>query len=250
MNVLLTGLAGAGKSRLTASLGGWLQRVQGFEVCYVNLDAGAESLPYSANVDIRDFVRVDRIMREEGLGMNGAIVLAAERSVGLLGEVISAISARNAEFNLIDSPGQQEIFIFRDYGPKTAEALQRHQQTIALHVIDAPLAQTPSQLATALMLATTSHLRLAVRTLSVVNKIDLGDAERIDALLSDPRAMRRMIEQERAGAITDMAMALLGYVEQMMIVQRPIMVSAATNEGISGLYKAINEAMCACGDLT
>jgi hypothetical protein len=220
------------------------------EVCYVNLDAGAESLPYPANVDIREFVRVDRIMREEGLGMNGAIVLAAERSVSLLEGVISAISARKADFTLIDSPGQQEIFIFRDFGPKTAEALQRLQQTVALHVIDAPLAQTPSQLATALMLATTSHLRLAVRTLSVVNKIDLGGAERIKAMLSNPEAMRRMIELEKAGAVIDMAMASLDYVERMMALQRPILVSAATNEGMADLYKAINEAICACGDLT
>lgn len=250
MNILLTGLAGAGKSRLTSSLGRWLQNEQGFEVCYVNLDAGAEYLPYSANVDIREFVRVDQIMMEEGLGMNGAIVLAAEKSVKFLEQVISAISAEDAEFTLVDSPGQQEIFIFRDSGPKTAEALQRHQQTIALYVIDAPLAQNPSALATALMLATASHLRLAVQTLSVVNKIDLGGAERIVEMLSDPIAMRKRIEQERAGAMTDMTIDLLDHVEHVMTIQRPIMVSAATNDGIPELYKAINEAMCACGDLT
>jgi len=250
LNILLTGLAGAGKSRLTASLGSWLEREQGFDVCYVNFDAGAESLPYAANVDIRDFVRVERLMKEERLGMNGAIVMAAERSVNYLPEVLSAISKRNAGFTLIDSPGQQEIFVFRNAGPRTAEALQRHQTTIALHIIDSTLAQSPSALATALALATASHLRLALPTLSVVNKIDLGGAEAIARMISDPKVLRKMIEGERAGAMTDMALELLDHIERVMTAQRPLMVSAVTNEGISELYKAINEATCVCGDLT
>jgi len=250
LNILLTGLAGAGKSRLTASLGSWLENEQGFDVCYVNFDAGAESLPYAATVDIRDFVRVEVLMREERLGMNGAIVKAAERSVNFLGEIVSAISKRNAGFTLIDSPGQQEIFIFRDAGPMAAEALQRHSATIALHIMDSPLAKSPSALATALALATASHLRLALPTLSVVNKIDLGGAEVIAKMLSDPAVLRQMVEQERTGAMTDMALELLCHIERVMAVQRPLMVSAVTNEGISELYKAINEALCVCGDLT
>jgi len=247
---LLTGLAGAGKSRLTASLGRWLEQVQGFDVCYVNFDAGAESLPYAANLDIRDFVRVDRLMKEERLGMNGAIVAAAERSADYLEEMVSVISKRNAAFTLIDSPGQEEIFVFRNAGPRTAEALQRHKPTIALHIIDSPLAQSPSALATALALATASHLRLAVPTLSVVNKIDLGGVEVIAKMLSDSKVLRKMIEQERAGAMTDMALELLDHIERVMTAQRPLMVSAKTNEGLPELYKAINEALCVCGDLT
>jgi len=207
-------------------------------------------LPYAATVDIRDFVRVERLMKDERLGMNGAIVKAAERSVSFLGEIVSAISKRDAGFTLIDSPGQQEIFIFRDAGPMTAEALQRHKPTIALHIMDSPLARSPSALATALMLATTSHLRLAVPTLSVVNKIDLGGAETIAKMLSDPAILRKMVEQERAGAMTDMTLELLDHIERVMTAQRPLLVSAVTNEGITELYKAINEALCVCGDLT
>lgn len=235
---------------MTASLGSWLENEQGFDVCYVNFDAGAESMPYAASVDIRDFVKVERLMKEERLGMNGAIVTAAERSVDYLKEIVSAISKRNAAFTLIDSPGQQEIFVFRNAGPRIAEALQRYKPTIALHIIDSPLAQSPSALATALALATASHLRLAVPTLSVVNKIDLGCAEVIAKMLSDSKVLRKMIEQERAGAMTDMALELLDHIERVMTVQRPLMVSAVTNEGIPELYKAINEALCICGDLT
>lgn len=250
MNVLLTGIAGAGKSLLTRSLGRWLELVQGFRVCYVNLDAGAESLPYSAHVDIRRSITVTRIMMDEGLGMNGAIVLAAERSIGQLGWITSEISTKAAAFTLIDSPGQQEVFAFRDFGPRTAEALRALGPTVALHVIDAPLAQTPSALVTALALAAFSHLRLAVPTLYVVNKVDLGGRGQIIEMLSDRRAMRRMLELERAGTIKDMSLGLLANVEDVMTAQRPLLVSALSGEGIPELYNAINETECACGDLT
>ena len=87
-------------------------------------------------------------------------------------------------------------------------------------------------------------------TLSVVNKIDLGGVEVIAKMLSDSKVLRKMIEQERAGAMTDMALELLDHIERVMTAQRHLMVSAITNEGLPELYKAINEALCVCGDLT
>ncbi|MGQ9514865.1 MAG: ATP/GTP-binding protein [Thermoproteota archaeon] len=250
MNIVVTGLAGAGNSQLTSSLGKWLRLDQGFKVCYVNLDAGAEWLPYKPDVDVRKFVRVDRIMKDEALGINGAIIAAADRIVQYMDEIVSQISACGSEFTLVDSPGQYEIFVFRDSGPKTVEALQKVESTIALNVIDTQLARSPSALLTAIELSTTSNLRLGVPTINVVNKGDLGGAERVRAMLSDPRKMREAIEEERGGAITDLALGLLEHIEHVMTLQRPISVSALNGDGLSDLYKSINEALCVCGDLT
>ncbi|MBO3803177.1 MAG: ATP/GTP-binding protein [Candidatus Brockarchaeota archaeon] len=250
MNIVMTGLAGAGKSQLTCTLGEWLKEDKGFEVCYVNLDAGAEWLPYKPDVDVRGYVRVDRIMREMSLGINGAIIAAADMAAQHLDEIASKISAFDPEFVLVDSPGQYEIFVFRESGPKTAQALQKLGKTVALNVIDAELASSPSALLTALELSTASNLRLGVTTINVVNKADLGGAERVKSMLSDPKLMREEVERERGGAITDLALGLLEHMERVMSVQRPVLVSALKGDGIEDLYKAVNEAMCACGDLT
>lgn len=250
MNIVMAGLAGAGKSQLTHSFGKWLKEEQGFEVCYVNLDAGAEWLPYEPDVDVRRFVRVDQIMKDESLGINGAIIAAADRMVQYLDRIVSWISELDSEFVLVDSPGQYEIFVFRDSGPKTVQALQKVGTTIALNIIDAQLALSPSAFLTALELATASSLRLGVTTINVVNKADLGGTEKIKAILSNPRLMREAIEQERGGAITDLALGLLEHIEHVMTAQRPLLVSALRGEGIADLYKAVNEALCVCGDLT
>lgn len=40
----------------------------------INLDAVVNTLPYPANIDIRDTVKYKEVMREYGLGPNGAIM--------------------------------------------------------------------------------------------------------------------------------------------------------------------------------
>ena len=50
--IFLVGTAGSGKTSLTGGFSRWLE-MQREDVMVVNLDPGATSLPYSANVDVR-----------------------------------------------------------------------------------------------------------------------------------------------------------------------------------------------------
>ena len=68
------GPAGAGKSTLVASLQEWLT-LQRFEGLALNLDPGAETLPYSAAIDVRERFTLRDVMAEYGLGPNGAQVV-------------------------------------------------------------------------------------------------------------------------------------------------------------------------------
>jgi len=45
------------------------------DVMAINLDPGAPSLSYSANVDIRDYIKVEDVMEEYSLGPNGGSLL-------------------------------------------------------------------------------------------------------------------------------------------------------------------------------
>jgi len=48
----------------------------GATVARVNFDPAAEVVPYEADVDVRDYVTASEIMEKEGLGPNGALVVA------------------------------------------------------------------------------------------------------------------------------------------------------------------------------
>ena len=75
--LFIIGTAGSGKSLLTASFTKWL-KMDGQDVVTVNLDPGVLTLPYTPDVDVRNYVRVEEIMEKYMLGPNGALVMAAD----------------------------------------------------------------------------------------------------------------------------------------------------------------------------
>ena len=80
--VYFLGTAGSGKTTLTANFAKWLLK-NGFAVSIVNLDPGAEVLPYKPDFDVRTIVNLWEIMRKEKLGSNGALL----KSIGFLEKV-------------------------------------------------------------------------------------------------------------------------------------------------------------------
>ena len=75
--VYFIGTAGSGKSTLTGSLKRWTE-LKGLDAITVNLDPGAENLPYEPDVDIRDWISLEEIMDSHELGPNGAQIACAD----------------------------------------------------------------------------------------------------------------------------------------------------------------------------
>ena len=75
--VYFLGTAGSGKTTLTANFAKWLLK-NGFAVSIVNLDPGAEVLPYKPDFDMRTIANLWKIMRKENLGPNGALLKSIE----------------------------------------------------------------------------------------------------------------------------------------------------------------------------
>ena len=69
------GTAGSGKSSLTSKLYEYYTKNGAF-TAVLNLDPGVENLPYTCDVDVRDYVDYVSIMQEYDLGPNGALVMA------------------------------------------------------------------------------------------------------------------------------------------------------------------------------
>ena len=59
--VYFIGTAGSGKSTLTHNFKQWMT-LRGLDAIAVNLDPGAENLPYEPDVDIRDWISLKEVM--------------------------------------------------------------------------------------------------------------------------------------------------------------------------------------------
>ena len=76
----IIGPAGSGKTTLVKSLIDYLQAYnQEISVVSINLDPGSQTLPYTPDIDIQDYVTVDSVIAKTGLGPNGAMIAATDQ---------------------------------------------------------------------------------------------------------------------------------------------------------------------------
>ncbi|MBE3116378.1 ATP/GTP-binding protein, partial [Candidatus Bathyarchaeota archaeon] len=96
----IIGTAGSGKSLFTAAFSEWL-KMSKQDVAIVNLDPGALKLPYSPDVDVRNYVNVGDIMEKYALGPNGAVIMAADLIADEVEKLTRDIEEVNADFVLV-----------------------------------------------------------------------------------------------------------------------------------------------------
>lgn len=248
--MIFIGPAGSGKTALTASFGKWLSKELGSSVSYINLDPGCESLPYEPDFDVRRLFTIEEIMRREGLGPNGAMIRAMDMLAERAEEVASEVESLDGEYKLVDTPGQSEIFVFRETGPRIASALLDRAPTVAVFLVDPELGLSATSVAAVLSMAIACRLRLGVPVIHVVSKGDLPASSEVAKMVADVDFLRAKVESEGGGALVDFALEYVGAIEAVSKAQRSVVVSARTGSGFDKLHSILHEVLCECGDLT
>jgi hypothetical protein len=239
MNVIILGPAGCGKSSLTGGFGEYL-RQQGYSVKSLNLDPGCLSTPYNCDYDIRERFTVEQIMGDEKLGPSGAITRAMDK---LSRESIPEFTG---DFNLIDTPGQLEVFAFHESGPRIVSQLR---DLVGIFILDAEMGV--KDLPAVYLYSLATGYRLGIDTVNIINKSDmLNDAELLmmKDYLRDPAFLKKEIRTK--GVLADIYLPISELLQKVVLAQRNPCISARTGAGFSELLDALREVKCACGDMT
>ncbi|MEM4311985.1 MAG: ATP/GTP-binding protein [Nitrososphaerales archaeon] len=171
--IFIIGTAGSGKSLLTANLIPWYNEKGNYTIG-VNLDPGAINLPYEPDIDIRDYIDINLLMKNYGLGPNGALILASDLISTNLPELQEELNSLNPDIAIIDTPGQMELFAFRSSGPYIAENIKGDNKAL-IFLFDSILLSTPSNFLSIALLASSIQLRLKLPQVSALSKKDLGE---------------------------------------------------------------------------
>ncbi len=169
--IYLIGTAGSGKSTLTNSIRTWLE-LKSLDAITVNLDPGAENLPYIPDIDIRDWIQLEEIMDKYSLGPNGAQIVAADMIAVNSEDLKKSIESFQSDYILIDTPGQLELFVFRESGKYIVDYLNKDRSMIA-YLIDYSLVNNPSGFVSQMLLSLNTNFRLKKPQINLLSKSDL-----------------------------------------------------------------------------
>jgi len=233
----VVGTAGSGKSELTAAFTRWLE-LQGEDVLAVNLDPGALVIPYPANVDVREYIRVEDIMEKYGLGPNGGLMLACDMMVEIIGQLATDIEDFGPDIALIDTPGQMELFAFRDTGARIAEGLSDEPKGI-IYLFDSTFCRDPLNYVMNMFIATAINSRFLLPQISVLSKADLLEEEELKGITGwaeDSLLLEEAINSRLTGLNRLISQDMMEVINRLGIDFLPRPVSSKTNLGFIRLY--------------
>ena len=169
--IFLVGTAGSGKSLLTSVFSNWL-KLKNQDVISVNLDPGVLKLPYTPDVDVREYVSLSALMERHTLGPNGALILASDLIASKITSIRTEVEEYNSDYVLVDTPGQMELFAFRQSGLYIADELSSDPKII-IYLFDATFSSNPLNYVSNMFLATAVQHRFFFPQLCILSKADL-----------------------------------------------------------------------------
>ncbi len=242
--VFIIGTAGSGKSLLTASFSEWL-KMSKQNVTVVNLDPGALKLPYSPDVDVRNYVNVGDLMENYGLGPNGALIVAADLIADEIDEISKEIEDLKSDIVLVDTSGQMELFAFRSSGPYIAKELTKEPKAI-VYLFDAAFSFNPLNYVSNLFLSAAVQNRFLVPQVHLLSKSDLLPKEDVNKVVdwsASPRALENSIDQKLTGTRRLLSRNMMRAIYQLGLRFLLVPVSAKTNEGIINFNTALERVL-------
>ncbi len=236
--VFVAGTAGAGKTSFVRAFADWM-RSNGYDPAVVNLDPGLEGGELDPDVDIREWVRLADLQDEYGLGPNGAQVAAADMIALKVFEVKQAISELSSDYLLVDTPGQIELFAFREASKAIVDALGGDRALIAF-LFDPALARSASGYVSLLLLSATVEFRFRLPLVNVLAKSDVLGADQLAEVVGwseEPSLLYDAVQATPATPDVQLSTELFRAIEVMGPVAGLVPTSAKDATGLDAFYR-------------
>jgi GTPase SAR1 family protein len=238
--VFIIGTAGSGKSMLTVAFSEWLKMAKQ-DVALVNLDPGVMTLPYTPDVDVRNYVNVGELMAKYGLGPNGALVMAADLIADDIEQISKEIEEIKSDIILVDTAGQMELFAFRASGPYIASEITKEPKAI-VYLFDSVFCVDPQNYVSNLFLSAAVYNRFLLPQIHLLSKCDLLPQAEIDRIVNwsaNPKTLEESIEQKLEGTKRLLSRNMMLAIHKLGLKSLLIPVSAKTNDGIINFNTAL-----------
>jgi GPN-loop GTPase len=234
--MFIIGTAGSGKSLFTSAFSQWL-KMSKQDVAVVNMDPGALKIPYSPDVDVRNYVDVGNLMEKYELGPNGALIMAADLIADEIENLSRDIEDVDADLILVDTPGQMELFAFRASGPYIVSELTKEPKSI-LFLFDAVFSVNPLNYVSNMFLSAAVYNRFFQPQIHVLSKSDLLPKQDIDTVVgwsANTSTLQDSIDKKLDGQKRLFGHNMVRAIGNLGLKFPLIPISAKTNEGMTNV---------------
>ena len=257
--MFVVGTAGAGKSSLVTAFQRWARFLE-IDALTINLDPGAERVHYDPEFDVRDLISLAEVMDRYDLGPNGAQILAADLVAAQADEIMDELEGLSGDMLIIDTPGQVELFAFREASNHLVDVLGQGRAALAF-VFDPMLSQTPSGFVSQMLLSNIVQFRLGLPTANYLSKADLLEpevlekilewGERLDVLEADlyEESQNRMTHDTATGQRVEFAIAQLRTMQDASIIPGLVPLSSEHEEGLADVLSFVQSVFGGMADM-
>jgi len=198
-------------------------------------------MPYNPDIDIRDFIVLEEVMNEFGLGPNGAMILASDLMVNFLDDLRDEIDEFNPDWVFVDTAGQLELFAFRETGPLIASTLGYGSiQRAVSFLFDSNFVLRPNGFISTLLLAASVQFRFRnIPQINVLSKVDLLSEEQIEMIVNwsqDFKALEDSTNERESGLIRELSMLISDVFSQLGSTSELIPCSIKEEKGLDLLF--------------
>lgn len=229
--IFLVGTAGSGKTTLAKVLQDYLLS-NDLDAAIINLDPAVENLPYTPDFDIRDYVNAFEVMEKYNLGPNSSLIASVDMALLKANEMKEELDKIEANYVIVDTPGQVELFAFRDSGRLLSSLVAGENKSASIFLMDSFLAKEARSYVSLLLLSSSVKFRLGLPQVNVLSKIDLMSKQELERILSWSNGEELI---DNLGNISEYSEDLINSLLESLD-SNPIPISSMTNEGLDDLY--------------
>jgi len=239
---IVIGMAGSGKTTLTHRLHTELYERNPAASYFINLDPAVRSVPFGANIDIRDTVNYKEVMSQYNLGPNGGILTSLNLFATRFDQVMSYVEKKKeVEHIMIDTPGQIEIFTWSASGAIITETLASTFPTVILYVVDTSRCTSPTTFMSNMLYAVSVVYKTKLPMVICFNKNDVINADFAQEWMTDCEKFQEALEAEKT-YLSSLTHSMSLVLDEFYQTLHSVSISAMTGDGIDDLLVAIDAA--------